>query len=36
MADVHGAIDQRTQGIVNQSATNVQRRSKADAKFLNR
>jgi hypothetical protein len=32
MADVHGAIDQRTQGIVNQSTANVQRRYKADAK----
>jgi tape measure domain-containing protein len=36
MADVHSAIDQRTGGIVNQSAATVQRRYKADSKFLSR
>lgn len=36
MQDVHSAIDQRSPGIVNQASTNVQRRHKADAKFLQR
>jgi len=36
MQDVYTAIDQKTPGIVNQSAANVQRRRKADGNFLQR